>query len=309
MHTAGVTAADLVYDRLVADEKLKTGSKYERLAALIYKVMLANADVVHHVILRAGDKEAKHEIDVSVTVGGQPRMLLIECRDRGRKVTIGEVRDFHGKLHQLQPDAGVMLSPAGFTRGAVAFAKDEGIELAVFRPVSSDDSWVETVKIEMHLSVPGLPTISDVEWVDGEGARLAAVLGGRSISLDVYSDVLAADGQPRGLLRELMEEAMKSAMPSGFGAAHIEDEMRFDPPVQIAFSGMYAGVRGLRFNFDVEEALQTMTVSASGVAEMLLHRVTGAGAGGGRVFFDEHFRALGFDERGRVVAKNRGRRP
>ncbi len=57
--------SELVYNRLVADEKLKTGTKYERLAALVFKVLDANADVVHQLILRADDKTTVHEIDVS----------------------------------------------------------------------------------------------------------------------------------------------------------------------------------------------------------------------------------------------------
>jgi hypothetical protein len=110
------TESELVYDRLVADEKLKEGSKYERLAALIYKVMDANADVVHHVILRASGNESDHEIDVAINADGADRTILIECRDRGRKVIKGEVRDFFGKLHQLKPDIGILLSPQGFTK-------------------------------------------------------------------------------------------------------------------------------------------------------------------------------------------------
>jgi hypothetical protein len=64
------TESELVYNRLVADEKLAMGTKYERRQALVYKVMAANAEVVHHVILRPSGKESDHEIDVVVTHEG-----------------------------------------------------------------------------------------------------------------------------------------------------------------------------------------------------------------------------------------------
>jgi hypothetical protein len=53
------------------------------------------------------------------------------------------VREFFGKLHQLKPDVRVILSPEGFTAGAVAFAKDGGIVLADLR------RWRVTVAVRL----------------------------------------------------------------------------------------------------------------------------------------------------------------
>ncbi len=297
------TQSELIYDRLVADEKLKEGSKYERLAALVYKVMDANADVVHHVILRATGKESDHEIDVAVHADGADKTMLIECRVRARKVIKGEVRDFFGKLHQLKPDVGILLSPQGFTRGAVTFAKDEGIVLAEFRPVRDDDSWVQTVRIEAHYFLSGDPTIYDIEWADADEARrLERALGtGTALRVDPYSDVRDEDGQSLGELRAVMTEAMKATEKTSYQAGAIEDELRFPAPRTIEFNGVPARVAALRYRFEVYETVDVNVVRASGVAEMLLHHVTGPDAGQGRVFFDEHFKALTFDVNRRVV--------
>lgn len=96
-----MSESDLVYDRPVADEKLGSGSKYQRLAALVYKVMEANADVVHHVILRAPGKRAEHEIDVAVTANGAAKELLIECRDRGRKAALSYRFPVHEAVEEM----------------------------------------------------------------------------------------------------------------------------------------------------------------------------------------------------------------
>ncbi len=297
------TESELIYDRLVADEKLKEGSKYERLAALVYKVMDANADVVHHVILRASGNESDHEIDVAVYADGAEKTMLIECRDRGRKVIKGEVRDFFGKLHQLKPDVGILLSPQGFTKGAVTFAKDEGIVLAEFRPVRDDDSWVQTVRLEGHYFISGDPTVYDIEWADADEARqLEQALGkGTALRVDPYSEVRDENGQSVGELRVVMTEAMTAAEQTPYQAGVVEDELRFPAPRTIEFNGVPTRVAALRYRFEVFEHVDVNVVHASGVAEMLLHHVTGPEAGEGRVFFDEHFKALTFDPNRRVV--------
>jgi hypothetical protein len=41
-----------IHDRLVAAEKLKSGTKYERLAALVFQILDRAACVVHDVELR-----------------------------------------------------------------------------------------------------------------------------------------------------------------------------------------------------------------------------------------------------------------
>jgi hypothetical protein len=52
---------DLVYDRLVADEKLKRGTRYERLIAIVFKILDSSAVVIHDVRLRAPGKKSVHQ--------------------------------------------------------------------------------------------------------------------------------------------------------------------------------------------------------------------------------------------------------
>lgn len=52
---------DFVYDRLVADEKLKRGTKYERLTAIVFKILDSSAVVIHDVRLRAPGKKSVHQ--------------------------------------------------------------------------------------------------------------------------------------------------------------------------------------------------------------------------------------------------------
>ena len=285
---------------MVAAEKLKQGTKYERLAALVFKVLDANADVVNQVILRADDKSASHEINVAINYGGQERSMLIECRDRVDKVEEGDVRDFFGKLHHLQPDVGIMLSPTGFTKGAVDYANDEGIILGEFRPVAETDSWVRSIGVEMRLFIPGPPSITDLEFVDPDQV---SPLAGQKLHVDPYSDVWDASGDALGTLGELMAEAMKEADSGQMKAGRVEGAVSFDSARTIKLNGLDVGINGLKFYFDVHEAVEMLQVQESGVGEMILRQMSGADAGGGRVVFDKDFRTLGFDDTGRVLRR------
>ncbi|MDQ3673284.1 MAG: hypothetical protein M3365_02775 [Gemmatimonadota bacterium] len=60
---------DLVYDRLVAAEKLKSGTKNERLTAVVFKILDSSVVVIHDVRLRAPGKKSVHQIDADVTLG------------------------------------------------------------------------------------------------------------------------------------------------------------------------------------------------------------------------------------------------
>lgn len=43
---------DTIYDEYIAEEKLKKGTKYEKLAAVVFKVLNQNDVVVHDLTLR-----------------------------------------------------------------------------------------------------------------------------------------------------------------------------------------------------------------------------------------------------------------
>ena len=48
---------ELIYDAAIAAEKLKNGTKYERLTAVVFKILQDSSYVVHDVRLRGNGKE------------------------------------------------------------------------------------------------------------------------------------------------------------------------------------------------------------------------------------------------------------
>ena len=126
-----------IYNRLVDDEKLKDGTKYEILAAMVFKILDKSALVVHEVTLKGPGKEAEHKIDVTATdATGQQWRVIIEARDRDEPVGLDQVRSFQGVIHQIKPDRAWIVARNRFTDDAGKYAGDEGIGLAVLQPAT-----------------------------------------------------------------------------------------------------------------------------------------------------------------------------
>jgi hypothetical protein len=48
---------------------------------MVWKILNESVCVVHDVKLRGQGAEVKHQIDVSITVNGTKRSVLVECKD------------------------------------------------------------------------------------------------------------------------------------------------------------------------------------------------------------------------------------
>jgi hypothetical protein len=112
-------AIELIYDEFVANEKLKHGTRYEVLAAMVFKSLNRHERVVHDLRLRGPGKRTAHQIDVTLGRADQRELrLVIECRhlfptSKRPEIRLGAVRDVASVLRDLRPDQGLMLTTAG----------------------------------------------------------------------------------------------------------------------------------------------------------------------------------------------------
>ncbi|ANB49268.1 MULTISPECIES: restriction endonuclease [Bacillus] len=157
---------ELIYNEHIADEKLKLGTKYEKLAAMVFKILHQKDVVIHDLKLRGGEKKTTHQIDVTVQSKGseKSKRILIECKDINKKVGISIVRDFFGAVSQIKPDESFIVTTVGYTREARNFAEDEGIKLALLGEFSEVD-WggrIKNIHLKMNIVVPNTPLIEFV---------------------------------------------------------------------------------------------------------------------------------------------------
>jgi hypothetical protein len=102
-----------------------SGKHFERLTAALHVLKHAGADV------RWNDRIAGRQVDVSVRFqqGSYEFLVVIECRDTGRKLEVEAVDAFVTKLRALRANKGVIVSSTGFQSGAKSVAQEHGVDL------------------------------------------------------------------------------------------------------------------------------------------------------------------------------------
>ena len=146
---------DELHDRYDAIRTTKAGTRYERLAAVVFKI-LEDRNVVIHDLKLVGDSSVAHQIDVSIGIDGKPRRVIIECKDfdlSGQKVGLDILRSFRSVIEDTNADEGIVLTCTGYTKDAQKYAKAKDIKLAVLREIQDEDleGLIQTVVVDLHI--------------------------------------------------------------------------------------------------------------------------------------------------------------
>lgn len=298
-----------IYDRLLAAEKLKTGTKYERLTALVFQVLDRAALIVHDVTLRAEGKEAAHQIDVlAEDRHGASRRVLIEARDRKDPVDLAQVRNFFGVVHQLRPDTAWIVSVTGFTEDAKRFARDEGIRLAELRPATEEeDDRLKAIHVRMLVKAMGIPTITC--WLaanDEERERLSKLLKdrwGEEYPVDATREYFYDEaGQPVATLHEVLDPVFQGLE---LELGENEGTYEFDAVMRLDLLGVRAAVRGFTYSVELAQGVHEFTAGdPASIAELIIRSVDGAvDEPIDRVIYDTDLSGLMLDSERRVVPR------
>lgn len=97
--------------------------------------------------------------------------MALECKLRGRKVDLGIVRDFWGVVDDIPGLREVIVSPTGFTSGAIQYAQNKGTGLKIIRPANQEDyhGRVKMILISFRLKQAvnlQLQTNIDIAWYE-----------------------------------------------------------------------------------------------------------------------------------------------
>lgn len=256
-----------VYDRNIAARKLKHGTKYEQLTALVFQVLDADSTIVHDVKLRGDGKRTVHQIDVHVTRGDQTTRVIIECRDKTdpNKVGLDEARSFATVIHQLKAN-GIIVTTTGFTKGARTLATDEGLQLFTLRPFLEADKEGRLMAIDVTARAV-MPVPDDVKVLTANDVVFDLDEGSVVFSMDT----VIVDGSKattfRDLLGGLMDTPLKDPVPEGPQTA----TRAFDPPVVLDVDGRHLEIAEMRVDYHVETDDMTFRIDAGGrVAELIL---------------------------------------
>lgn len=185
-----MSSYDRLYETYWISDLKKSGTRYERLTAFVFKALHDSRTVIHDIKL-VGESDVKHQIDVTIEEQSSKKRILIECKDfdlSGEKVGLGIVRDFWGVVDDVHPDEAIIITCNGFTSEAMKYAKSKGIKLAVLREFKESD-WegrIKTICVTMHIMHITEPKVSmhfgSQQHIDKLSADMqAAGLGGYGV--------------------------------------------------------------------------------------------------------------------------------
>lgn len=150
----------------------------------------------------------KGEIDIywEYAMAGLTTAVAIECRNLNKKVGISGVRDFARKISDISGLKGLMVSPLGFTKPAIAEAQADQIDLIVIREQQDHDwdGYLKTIHINLELFIParavGLRPFLNQEWALANGFSK-----GSDVMLSTRNDLLILEDRSTGFRTSLFE--------------------------------------------------------------------------------------------------------
>lgn len=269
----GLSPIEQIYDRNVAAEKLKHGTKYELLTALVFQVLDADAAVEHDVKLRGDGKTTVHQIDVHIIRGDTTKRVIVECRDKtdDHKVDLDEARSFATVTRHLRAD-GIMVTTNGFTAGAVSLANDEGLRLMNLRAFlpSDHDGRLMAIETTIRAVMPELDAVR-VEMPDADGSDFNE--GNHEVSIDAS----VVSGSPAATLRDLLGSLMDAPFEGDLPDRQQTASQDFDPPVILDADGHRIEVSSLQVDYHIEVGEVSFRIDAGNqVAELILRSLDGA---------------------------------
>jgi hypothetical protein len=297
---------DELHDRYHAILTSKAGTRYERLAAMVFKTLAQDCVVIHDVSL-VGESDVAHQIDVKIDVGGKSRHVLLECKDfdvSGDMVGLGIVRNFWAVAEDTMADEAIVLTCNGFTRDAAKFAKAKGIKLAVLRSFEDKD-WegrIKTIVLKiiavMHVNPSASINVSD----ERKKQKLEQAMGSlmRPTGISIADPAYLVRGAEHVHINDFLSEQMNKNGAIPVNTA--KDKMKVSVPsdgwlMQIGDSAPIA-FDSIDLSFDVHKEEIVQEITSSRVVELIL---SGMGSDDMIIFGDQLERRKINAETGEVI--------
>lgn len=299
---------DTIYDKHIAEEKLKQGTKYEKLAAVVFKILNQNDVVVHDLTLRGDGKKTGHQIDVTVRNSGSGvlKRILIECKDYDSKVGISIIRDFFGAVSQIKPDTAFVVTTEGYTKGARTFAEDEGIKLAILRGFKEED-WEGRIKV-VHLK--GTVTYMnqpELSWLAAdEQERENFYAKANPEDINTIQDVGTREtffydqaGTPQEDLQTVLQPIFNSLPKNPDSPTTGRHE--FGAIKYVKMAGILVGVRGFEYKYTSSQSVFNTIVDQGSKIALMVFKILNDEFD--QIIFDQDLDKWTFNDNGEVISK------
>lgn len=297
---------ETIYDEYIAEEKLKQGTKYEKIAAVVFKTLNTNDVVIHDLTLRGDGKKTAHQIDVTIESSNVSRRVLIECKDYDSKVGISIVRDFFGAVSQIKPDEAFVVTTEGYTRGARTFAEDEGIKLAILREFKDEDWEGRIQKIHIKGTVTSInqPSLAWVAANEQEIENFYAKANTEEVNSTQNIETAATffydqEGNPKENLQTVLQPIFNKLPRNPVSPTTGRHE--FGAIKYVKMAGVLVGIKGFDYEFTSgQNEFETIVDQGEKIALLVFKVIDGTFD---KVIFDQDLDKWTFNDTGEVTLK------
>jgi len=280
----------------------KSGTRYERLAAFVFKDLEQSGTVIHDLKLR-GDSGVLHQIDVTIERNGKRQRTLVECKDfdiSGDKVGLDVIRNFYGVKADIKPDEAYIVTCNGFTKEAELYAKSMHIGLVVLREFRESDWEGRLRQIDIHLNmvVPSQPRIHIEFKQDDDRQKIANDSQTVGISLNgLGRDQPVFFNTPEGRFQAnaFVERNMKFSVSTPPGAVEHDVDVS-NITFEIANLGSVE-LKCFKISYEIVHTEETIEIGANKIAILLLQGI----GSDNKVIWDDDLRRFKVDEATREV--------
>lgn len=290
-----MSAADELHKQVFGFTPPKSGTAYERLAAVVL-AGLGWKNVKHETKIRRQGRRAEQRLDITAThPDGSIEHLLVECKDWNKDVGKGTMDALVGVRDQADFDAAMAVTTKGFTGGAIDVAVDEDIAMVVLREVRPDEDFVRSIEIQTIIFGSGWSNVQVLADPDAE------VSNGQAGHMNTEDRFLHIDGTPAETLREIFQSRSAGRKEGVF-----DHEVRFeDGRLAPMETGPPIPIIGIKWTETVSKSSPHRTVTkAEGEPCLVVEQLDDDGTPvRPRLVVDRHLNAWDIAEDGAVVEK------
>ena len=293
---------DELHDHYYELLSTKSGTRYERLAAVVFKYLEESGTVIHDLKL-VGDSGVSHQIDVTIERTGKQQRIVLECKDfdiSGDKVGLGIIRDFYGAIADINPDEAYVVTCNGFTDDAERYAKSKHIALVVLREFRESD-WAGRIRqiiIRMIPVVPSQPTV-DIEFKqDDAWQKIDNDIQTAGIDLNRFSPeqpVFFNTPEGRFQANDFIQRNMNYSVSTPPGPVEHDVDVS-NITFEIANLGSVE-LKRLKISYEIFHGEETIEIGGNRIAKLLLQGI----GSDNKVIWDDDLRRFRVDEVTREV--------
>lgn len=266
---------DELHDKYHRVLTTKAGTRYERLAALVFKALEDRNVVIHDLRLAGEDPEVLHQIDVTIAIRGERKRIVIECKDfdiSGDKVGLDIIRNFRSVVEDTKVDEAIVITCNGFTKDAQKYARSKNIKLAVLRVFEQRDMEGRIARVILGITMAQPKNAGATLYMADEqhGQRFSAELAeiGVSTGFRNTDPIYVVGGSQRQQINQYMTDQMNKVIQrNGPKALQIKVPAK-DLQIQVG-SNAPIPFDGVIINFEVDEQSVTFDVVSQRVAELI----------------------------------------